>query len=534
MTAASLLVLSLVAADANQPASRGVLLDFTATWCGPCQQMNPVVSRLKRQGYPVRKVDVDRERALAQRFNVRSMPTFILVVDGKERNRIVGMTSEAQLRKMLAQIPRGPKPSVGHSRPIANVNPTAIAKAAPKPKAPTRKLPFTFPFGGKKEPEAKIAAQPAVIRAKLDQDKAGPEITVEDEPLASSVRVRISSGDGVNYGSGTIIQSQKGRTVILTCGHIFRDLDPGAKIEVDVFTGGKAETYLGKSIGFDLEGDVGLLAITTDSPLPTSTLAGAVHEVKKRQSVYSIGCGGGDPPSREDIYVTALNRYLGPDNIECTGEPLQGRSGGGLFNADGEVVGVCVAADPRDERGLYAGLRVIHDLLQNHNMAALLPKSRFSQTAIAKAAAEPKIAPPVETAVAKGRDIAVPDALKNAGEAEVICIVRPLNQPKSASQVVILNRASSRFVSYLTQEMKDQPVPTVHRKALANSAKALEAPPFAETETPEPPPFANATTVNKPAAPNSNATAATAEPSKRTKYQPEAQASGSPARGASF
>src|SRR5690606_8839750 len=139
-------------------------------------------------------------------------------------------------------------------------------------------------------------------------------------PLASSVRVRITNEGGVNYGSGTIIDSQPGKTLILTCGHIFRDLKANAEIEVDVFTGTQAETFTGKPLGYDLEGDVGLLSIKAKSALPVSPLAGMAQEVKVRQGVYSIGCGGGDPPSREDLYVTALNRYLGPDNIECTGE----------------------------------------------------------------------------------------------------------------------------------------------------------------------------------------------------------------------
>ena len=131
----------------------------------------------------------------------------------------------------------------------------------------------------------------------------------------------------------------------------------------------------GKTIAYDLEGDVGLLSIATDAKLPASPVASLADEVQVRQSVYSIGCGGGETPSREDLFVTAINRYLGPDNIECTGEPLQGRSGGGLFDAQGDVVGVCVAADPRDKRGLYAGLKVIHNLLSEHNFAHLIPQS---------------------------------------------------------------------------------------------------------------------------------------------------------------
>src|SRR5579871_3594896 len=52
----------------------GVVLDFTASWCGPCQQISPTVSRLERQGYPIRKVDVDTNRDLVRRFNIQSIP----------------------------------------------------------------------------------------------------------------------------------------------------------------------------------------------------------------------------------------------------------------------------------------------------------------------------------------------------------------------------------------------------------------------------------------------------------------------------
>src|SRR5579863_1985129 len=102
MNAVALLTLSALSYSA-MPA--GIVYDFSATWCGPCQQMSAMVSRLEREGLPIRKVDVDHERALAQQFGIRSIPAFVLVINGKEAGRITGATTEYELRQMISRIP---------------------------------------------------------------------------------------------------------------------------------------------------------------------------------------------------------------------------------------------------------------------------------------------------------------------------------------------------------------------------------------------------------------------------------------------
>ncbi|NQV23531.1 MAG: thioredoxin family protein [Rhodopirellula sp.] len=73
----------------------GVLLDFSATWCGPSWSMMPVVHRLQQQGNVIRTVDLDQKRALAQRFRITHMPSFVLVVSGKEQQRFTGSLRNA-------------------------------------------------------------------------------------------------------------------------------------------------------------------------------------------------------------------------------------------------------------------------------------------------------------------------------------------------------------------------------------------------------------------------------------------------------
>ena len=65
-------------------------LYFSATWCGPCLQLSPIMNELQRDGYIVRKVDVDSQPNLAPQYNVKTIPTVILLNNGQEVARQVG------------------------------------------------------------------------------------------------------------------------------------------------------------------------------------------------------------------------------------------------------------------------------------------------------------------------------------------------------------------------------------------------------------------------------------------------------------
>lgn len=88
-------------------APQGELLDFTASYCGPCQSMAPTVEKLIRKGYPIRKVDVEKNPELAAKYGVESIPQFILVIDEKPVQRLIGPQSEMTLARLMSKIPRG-------------------------------------------------------------------------------------------------------------------------------------------------------------------------------------------------------------------------------------------------------------------------------------------------------------------------------------------------------------------------------------------------------------------------------------------
>lgn len=77
-----------------------VLVDFWATWCGPCQMLAPVLEELSQQ-VKVVKVDVDENPQLAMVFQVSSIPTIISFRDGKGLKKSVGVTSKEALLELL-------------------------------------------------------------------------------------------------------------------------------------------------------------------------------------------------------------------------------------------------------------------------------------------------------------------------------------------------------------------------------------------------------------------------------------------------
>jgi len=80
------------------------ILYFSAPWCGPCKQFGPIMDRISQTGILVEKVNVDNAPAVAAAYNIRSVPTVIVVNNtGNEIGRSVGMLSESQVRQLYNQ-----------------------------------------------------------------------------------------------------------------------------------------------------------------------------------------------------------------------------------------------------------------------------------------------------------------------------------------------------------------------------------------------------------------------------------------------
>ena len=80
-----------------------VLLDFWASWCGPCRMVSPIVDEIaaERSDIKVCKINVDEQPELAARFGVMSIPTLVVMKEGKIVNQAVGARPKAQILAML-------------------------------------------------------------------------------------------------------------------------------------------------------------------------------------------------------------------------------------------------------------------------------------------------------------------------------------------------------------------------------------------------------------------------------------------------
>ena len=86
--------------------TKPVIVDFFATWCGPCKMLGPVLEETadETQDIKIVKVDIDENMDLAQQFGIMSVPTLMLFKDGEEYGREIGLKSKEQLKEIIDEL----------------------------------------------------------------------------------------------------------------------------------------------------------------------------------------------------------------------------------------------------------------------------------------------------------------------------------------------------------------------------------------------------------------------------------------------
>ena len=508
-----------------------LLLDFAASWCGPCKQMAPLVAEVASAGWVVRHVDVDRETDLVRRFAVTGVPCYVLLVKGHEVGRINGATTRGELENLLAKAaaPRGGTAPVAAAaaatdQPAVAGVPVPLAPADahlatdPPPSAPARTPAAVEPA----MPQSFAAVTPvpdATPAMPVSAGDSGSRAALEQRLLAATARLRVEDSSGVSWATGTVIDCRQGEALILTCGHVFRDSQGKGRIEVDLFGPQGPRGMAGQVISWDLKRDLALVSIFTEATIDPVRVGGTDRATAVGAAVVTVGCNGGKDPTIHHSRITAVDKYLGPSNLQVAGQPVQGRSGGGLFAIDGTLIGVCNAADPADNEGLFAALPSIHDQLDEAgltfvyrnvypsggldvaaagphlpNMPAEMPSVSFDRrdrsdavpTASTSALPDAGAMPAAAAAVAATSRLEAPPATLSAGEAalidhvrqhggkaEVICIVRPHGSADSSSEVFVLKGARPDFVDHLSRAHHGHAADAAHQLPPSRSDVAV-------------------------------------------------------------
>ncbi len=368
------------------------VLNFTSAGCEPCQQIKPAVEQLRGAGWNVQSIDVAHQPRITELYNIQNLPTVVFLCGEREVDRLVGVVPTEILHRRAARVAA----RLGHlaqntASTTASRNTTAapVQSNAAHPNAATTESASPVQQAASTRPQMTVRGQSPPRQSPPRRDiEAASSVTANAAPTislqaaiaraqAATVRIRVDEPNTTAFGTGTIVDVHGQEALVLTCGHLFRDMTPGSQLTIDVFTENGPITLPAQLIDFKADKeDIGLISFHAPFPVQTVPLLPSGQEATLGQAAFSFGCDHGDDPTRRDTQIAHVNRYLGPANIEIHGAPAVGRSGGGLFDQQGRLIGVCNAADATDDEGIYAAAGVVYAQIERLGLTHLFSQSQ--------------------------------------------------------------------------------------------------------------------------------------------------------------
>lgn len=407
-------LLAVIAAHAQvQSSTSPVILDFQASWCGPCRQMKPRVQELARKHYPVREVDIDQDPETARKYHVQQVPTFVIIdSEGVELERTAGLQPAAQLERLYlkakAELAANRSRGSNHTRAASNRSDDEEADRSRADDDYDRDSAAQTRTPADRQADESDDTENDRVRGRLADayHAKNPKTPVRDDqsrpnpdPWQTVVRIKVHGAGLIGFGSGTVVASDENESLILTCSHIFhienskKQPAPARfprKVTVDLFDGKLASEnpavvrcierdLNAEVVDYDHDLDLGLIRIRPGKRLPAAKVVPPRWRPDQGMSMVTVGCSEGHDATAWSTVITnprtgnVVQGHHYYSAIECAHAPRQGRSGGGLFTDDGYIAGVCnfAYADPGYPRGLYAAPISLYKFLDRNELAAL-------------------------------------------------------------------------------------------------------------------------------------------------------------------
>ena len=453
----SWLLAALLSTFVGAPAPDCMIIEFTVDNCGPCRQLQPALEKLKSEGWEIRTVNAEREPSLVRNHAIESLPTLVLISNGKEVDRIVGAAPYEKILPRLAKlliasnassadnshsqsdslrIIQTPLAQFGRTDPAAEADKWRSSQpsqlAAPESGITVRgqspsgafpmlaaaastaiaSSPSSQAIAEKFEKLSSTPNQLVANQSPISQAVPSPTLAPQPErtptqparqlpitkntaPIdlqkaiaraeAATVRIRVDEENSTAYGTGTVIDVHGDEALVLTCGHLFREMKPHSQLTVDLFAGRSQPTNIpAQLIDFKANAgdvDIGLISFRLPFTIEPVPLLPQAETLAVQQPAFSFGCDHGEIPTRRDTQVKSINRYIGAPNVEIAGAPAVGRSGGGLFDHQGRLIGVCNAADAAGDEGIYAAAGIVYAQIERLGLTHLFNENPPTQTA---------------------------------------------------------------------------------------------------------------------------------------------------------